>query len=799
MKRVNTNFQFIVFFIFISYVLSAQSGKIKITVYDDENLTVPGAVVKISKQSNNFKIAEMTDNNGIININNIEYDDYNLSISHIGFKEIDTLVRFAADKKDFKFKLETQSFALGEVSIVGKKPLIRQDGDKMVVDPAPIASIASNTLEVLESTPGLFVDQDGGIFISGSTPATIYINGREQKMSSQDLTTILRSLPPNSIDKIEIMKTPSAKYDASSTGGIINIILKKGVKLGTFGSVNLGMNQGIFNRQSAGISYNSGAGNTATYFNLNINNYKTREELNSIRNIHKDTAITQSSVYDSKYIPMMLGYGVNFDLKDKSSLSIDGRINYTGRNSVSDNLNNIVFSEDVFSSSTNEYSSKSGFLSVQHDLGYKYKLDTASSELEVKFSHSFSKNNSDQNYNIESLSPIAYSFSGNNTNTQLRNFYLFETNLNYNFPKKIKLEAGIKSTLQTFGNKSDHFYNNNGISVPDSSKINDYKYFENINAAYSQVTFNLLSLIDIKTGFRIENTIMKGDQNLPVKSNYDINRTDFFPYLYLSRKIFSMMGADLFAFAIYRRTISRPGYNELNPNIKLVDQFLYESGNPKLKPQFTDNVEVNISFNDMPVFAMGKNYTTDIFTSVNYPSDINESIIIKTYDNVGKNTETYFRGIVGIPPGNKYFFAIGAQYNHNDYNGLYKGEPWTYSKGNWRFFTFHSLNIFKNTKINLMGFYMTPSQWSFYEISALGQLNMGITQTFLDKKLTVTLNARDILNTMNTKFTYNQGTINSSGNRIPDTRWVGFNVRYSFGLDKKTDKKEFPSFENQEF
>jgi hypothetical protein len=799
MKIVNTNHLFIILFIFISNVLLAQSGKVKITVYDDENITVPGAIVKISKQANDFNLAEMTDNKGIININNIEYDDYNLSISHIGFKEIDTLVRFTPDKMNFTFKLETQSFALGEVSIEGKKPLIRQDGDKMVVDPAPIASIASNTLEVLESTPGLFVDQDGGIYISGSTPATIYINGREQKMSSQDLTTILKSLPPNSIDKIEIMKTPSAKYDAASTGGIINIILKKGVKLGTFGSVNLGMNQGIYNRQSVGISYNSGAGNTASYFNLNINNYKTREELNSIRNIQKDTAITQSSVYDSKNIPLMLGYGVNFDLKDKSSFSIDGRINYTDRNSVSDNLNNIVLSENVFSSSTNKYTSNSGFLNIQHDLGYKYKLDTASSEIEVKLTHNFNKNNSDQEYNIEFLTPIEYKFSGNNINTQLRNYYLFEAQLDYNFPKKVKLEAGLKSTLQTFENKSDHFYNNNGVSVPDSSKINDYKYFENINAAYSQVAFNLFSLIDIKTGFRIENTLMNGHQKLPVNSNYDINRTDFFPYLYLSRKIFSTMGFDLFAYAIYRRSIARPGYNELNPNIKFVDQFLYETGNPKLKPQFTDNIEVNISFNDMPVFAIGRNYTTDIFTSVNYPSDINENVIIKTYDNIGKNNETYFRGIIGIPPGNKYFFVIGAQYNHNDYDGLYNGEPWTYSKGNWRFFTFHSLNIFKNTKINLMGFYMTPSQWSFYEISALGQLNMGITQNFLDKKLSITLNTRDILNTMNTKFVYNQGTINSSGNKIPDTRWVGFNIRYNFGLDKKSDKKEFPSFENQEF
>lgn len=84
----------------------------------------------------------------------------------------------------------------------------------------------------------------GGVYISGTTPAKIYINGREQKLSNQDIATILRSLPPNSVEKIEIIRSPSTKYDAATTGGIINIVLKKGVKLGKFGSVNIGANQG---------------------------------------------------------------------------------------------------------------------------------------------------------------------------------------------------------------------------------------------------------------------------------------------------------------------------------------------------------------------------------------------------------------------------------------------------------------------------------------------------------------------------------------------------------------------------
>src|SRR5215218_1559615 len=119
---------------------------------------------------------------------------------------------------------------------------MRQEDDKTIIDPENLASSSINAYEILEKTPGLFVDQDGNIYLNSTTPATVYINGREQKMSTADIATMLKSLPPNSIASIEIMRTPSSKYDASGSGGIVNVILKKGVRIGFTGSVNAGMN-----------------------------------------------------------------------------------------------------------------------------------------------------------------------------------------------------------------------------------------------------------------------------------------------------------------------------------------------------------------------------------------------------------------------------------------------------------------------------------------------------------------------------------------------------------------------------
>jgi len=233
--------------------------------------------------------------------------------------------------------------------------------------------------------------------------------------------------------------------------------------------------------------------------------------------------------------------------------------------------------------------------------------------------------------------------------------------------------------------------------------------------------------------------------------------------------------------------------------VRFIDQFLYETGNPSLKPQFSENVEVNISYNEYPVFAFGRNYTTDIFSPVVYQDEESpEKAAVRTWDNVGKNRETYFRGMAGIPPGKRYFFGIGAQYNRNEYDGFYDGEPFSYDRGSWSLFTFHSLRLFKETRLTVMGFMMLGGNYNFYELEPFGMLNFGINQTLFNKKLHITLNARDVLRTMVTAFELNQGAISTTGDRYADTRRFGINIRYNFGIKTKDERNGFFRLEPDE-
>ena len=322
-------------------ILFSQSKNIKIIVRDEKNVFLPGAHVQITNKENGAQKNAVTDAEGKATFENINDGLYILKISFIGYKTNESILKVSPTIRYFDYKLKPEALSLNEVTVSAPKPLIRQEEDKTIIDPEPVANTSTNTMEVIESTPGLYVDQDGGIYISGMTPAAIYINGREQKMSSQDIATILKSLPPNSVEKIEVLRNPSTKYDAATTGGIINIVLKKGVRIGRFGSVNMGMNQGIMGNRFAGFTYNNSLEKTSLYLNFNYNYDGRLDEINAVRMLKSDTVLNQSTQNKTAAHQVYVGYGVNYEKTEKLSFSYDGRINAGLRNAISESKNNI--------------------------------------------------------------------------------------------------------------------------------------------------------------------------------------------------------------------------------------------------------------------------------------------------------------------------------------------------------------------------------------------------------------------------------------------------------------------------
>jgi iron complex outermembrane receptor protein len=717
---------------------------------------------------------------------------YLIKISSVNYQPFEKEIRVLANQTFFNFTVESLPKTLSNVTVTSQKPLMTQEDDKTVVDPENLAASSTSGYEVLEKTPGLFVDQDGNIYINSLSPAAVYINGREMKMSASDVATMLKSLPPNSISKIEILRTPSAKYDASGGGGIVNVVLKKGVKIGLTGSVNTGWQQGTYANEFIGFNLNNNDGKKTSYINLNYSNRLNYERIKTNRLFAPDSLLSQNAFTKYPANVYYIGYGIGYELNKKWEITYDGRASLNDFNNKTNNPGSInkISTSQVITNNLNKVANNGNSFIFTNGISTKYKIDSLGSEWTNDFSYTYAHNKADQIFSTIFYIPSAGIIAGDGNSDNKRNFFTGQTDLKWRLPKKYTIETGLKTSLLQFNSVTDYFKESGAVRTKDNARTNTFKYNENINAFYLQGSKTIKDIV-IKVGTRLENTNMRGRQIIPSDTSFNIHRTDLFPYIYLSKKVMTIAGYELRAFLVYRRTIARPVYEQLNPFPRYVDQYLSETGNPTLRPQLTTNYEANISVDERPIFAVGVNDTKDIFTNVIYQADSSRSQAYRTYDNLGKNKEWYFRGLGALPPGKKYFFVLGAQYNHNFYNGLYENKPLLFKKGTWTFFTYHALKLDKRSQLTLNGFVRFNGQQQFYELTSFGALNTSINRQFLQQKLTVTLSMVDIFATNKNNFSINQGSVNASGFRQADTRRFGVNIRYNFGIRKKEENNIF--------
>ena len=285
-----------IFFILLHTQANAQDFTVTFRIQNTKQEPVSFATVNIFKSADSMNVSKkIADSSGRVSFKLSKGVRYIVRITSINYHPFEKEISINGNQT-FSFTLESFSKTMNDVTIKSQRPLMRQEDDKTIVEPENLVEASTNGYEVLEKTPGLFIDQDGNIYISSLTPATVQINGRDMKMSASDMATLLKSLPPNTIDKIEIVRTPSAKYDASSTGGIVNVVLKKGVNIGNTGSVTTGFQQGTYGNEF--ISFNINNNNKdkkSSSFNLSYNKRNSYERIVTNRFFAPDSVLSQNA------------------------------------------------------------------------------------------------------------------------------------------------------------------------------------------------------------------------------------------------------------------------------------------------------------------------------------------------------------------------------------------------------------------------------------------------------------------------------------------------------------------------
>jgi hypothetical protein len=789
--RVRARLLFLFCALFVTTLCFSQST-VRIRVIEKNNNAVAFATVKaFPAEDTAHPIQKLTDSSGVCVFRLETGKRYKLVMTSVNHKPIEKGITVNRSDMQFTLSAEPLSKEIGEVTVTSRKPLMRQEDDKTIIEPEALAAASTNAYEILEKTPGVFLDQDGNVYLSSTTPSSIYINGREMKMSTADIATMLKNLPPNAIAKIEIIRSPSAKYDASGTGGIINIVLRKGVKPGLTGSVTFAAQQGTYGNQLFGFTLNNNDGKQSAYINANVSQRNNYESIITNRLLTADTVLYQNAFTKYQSPVYFLGYGYANALTKNFDIDFSGNISYNDINNYTLNRNvaSRASTSTIVSDNLNTVKNTGHNFYLGNGIEAKLKFDTAGSEWETDLWYSYSANVNEQLYANNVSFPVMPGSGGDGANTGKRNYAVVKSDVKLKLKNRFTFESGIRLSFLDFKSVANYFTQSGSTRNPDPVRTNSFHYFENINAAYVQGAKTLGKNFVVKFGVRAENTNMTGKQIIPKDTSFTLHRTDLFPYIYLSKKVMAIAGYELRAYLVYRRTLNRPSYEYLNPFPRYIDEYLFEAGNPTLRPQFTNNYEANISVDERPLLAVGLNETKDIFTNVIYPASNRK--LVRTYDNLGHNKELYLRGLGAIPPGKIYFFVVGAQYNHNFYEGLYNFSNLSYKRGSWTLFTYHQLKLGKLSQFTLNGFVRFKGLQQFYELGNFGSLNASLNRQFLKQKLVVTLSVNDMFFTNKNDFSIDQAGINAYGSRASDSRRIGINVRYNFGIRKKEESNIF--------
>jgi hypothetical protein len=313
-----------------SLAFAQKTSTLKVITTFPKADTLNSVTLQLYQLPDTILVSSKLTNNGVASFTVNSFSKYLLKLSSVTFENTGKTISVADKPVTTTFILKRKNTTLGDVVVIAKKPLIKQEDDKTIVDAEVLANSSTNAYEVLEKTPGAIVDQDGNVYLASTTPATILINGREMKLSSADIASLLKSLPAGSVSKIEILRNPSAKYDAASSGGMVNIILKKGVKLGTNGNVNVAYFQGVYATKTAGFNINKGSQKINSYLNYQFTDRNNFEELNTDRLFSKDSAmISQQSYTTYPTTNNYLNGGIDIQFTPKFSAAYDLRMSYT--------------------------------------------------------------------------------------------------------------------------------------------------------------------------------------------------------------------------------------------------------------------------------------------------------------------------------------------------------------------------------------------------------------------------------------------------------------------------------------
>jgi iron complex outermembrane recepter protein len=737
----------------VSFVYAQDRGKITVVIVNDKQAAMENATVELLKAKDSSLVkAAVTDAVGVAEFEQVPWNSYLVRVTMVNHNPVfSTPFNLSAESSNMRLPAMTllpkAASTMREVTVTARKPFIQKLADRIVVNvDNSVVNAGSSAFEVLERAPGVLIDPNDNISLRGRQGVIIMIDGKITPMSGSDLVNFLRGLPSNSIERIDIITNPSAKYDAAGNSGIIDIRMKKDQRLGANGTFTAGYGQGIYPKANTGTTFN--------YRNKKVNvfgnyNYAYRLGLNHLflkRDFYEnglfDGAYDQDNFMKFPINSHTARLGADFFPGKKTIFGFVVNGSFTNLNRTNTNQSIVIDAdkqpESKFVTNARE---KGRFRNVVGNINFKHSFDSTGKEITADADYGVFNN-----VNLSNFITGFYTLNNNPTEPEYKlngdqrgRISLATVKADYVHPLKkgAKIEAGFKTSFVETDNDVVFYDVSNAVPEYDSSKSNHFVYKENNHALY--INFNKeLKNWSLMAGLRAEQTNIKGDQ-LATNMDFDSSYLQVFPSVFLNYKL----SADKTIGISVSRRIDRPNYSQLNPFRFFLDPSTYSSGNPGLRPQLTWSYELSYTLKQLN-FTLGYSRTKQNFTVVIRPSETEDKVTVQIPVNLA--TFDYYGLTVSAPVRfTKWWNSINnvnVFYGH--YNGnlantqLDNGTPaanvstnnsFTFKKG-WS----AELNVSVNSG-GQYGFMIMDPQW---------QLGVGVQKSILKNKGTVRVNITDI-------------------------------------------------------
>lgn len=584
---------------------ATHNGKITGSLADSTTAkSVPFATVALMN-GQKLITGTTTDEAGTFILSTIPQGAYTLALSFVGYRTKTVPVTISSERPSIQLgtiSIAPEGKTLGEVTVAGQKALVEDKGDRLVYNAEKDISNAGGTAaDVLRKVPTLSVDLDGNVQMRGNGNIKVLINGKPSAMMARNLADALRQMPANVIKSIEVITSPSAKYDAEGSAGVINIITKKALQ-GFNGSANV--TAGNMNRS---IGTNLNLKKKKIGFSLSANGYQFRNLRESqTRRTSLDGAgqplsiLTQTSKADNTGTG---GYGeMSFDYDPDSTNHINLSANvwggyYPNNNSVMNRLTNPVGEE--LQAFRNDIRFSNPYGNGQLDLGYTKTFRKPGQEF--SFLSQFSRMPDNYFYDTDRYAESeVLTYRQHSTNYSSNKEYTFQTDYTHPFTIKglkdttnIKLEIGLKGIIRDIGSEYRVTESLNGSSpfVLDSTQSNDFNYIQKVYSGYTSLRLDTKTKWNLTVGARFEHTDINGDF-VTTKTKLVSQYSNLIPSVTLSKAIKTHTLK-----ISYNQRIQRPMIWLLNPWMNQSDPQNIQTGNPYLNPELSHATELSYNVN----------------------------------------------------------------------------------------------------------------------------------------------------------------------------------------------------------